>query len=293
MQFIKSTALYTAIVIVLLLTQQCNNAEKEKQIDALKKENLELKRERTENEQKLYNLSEVINYVQANLDTIKQKEKIISTRANNDIENQPNAKERITEDITGIYNKLIDNRRKLAKLQSQIGKDASKNKELSQLIDRLNQQMDEKIIEIENLKTRLETMQGTIFNLEGLVDTLKSISSQQQAIISYQQEELNTVYYAYGTQKELRDNNVITKEGGVLGVGKTRKLKDNLNHQYFTKANKFELKQITLNAKKIRIVTPHPEDSYKIYGDKPIDSIVITNAMKFWKNSQYLVIEIK
>ena len=293
MQFIKSTALYTAIVIVLLLTQQCNNAEKEKQIDALKKENLELKRERTENEQKLYNLSEVINYVQANLDTIKQKEKIISTRANNDIENQPNAKERITEDITGIYNKLIDNRRKLAKLQSQIGKDASKNKELSQLIDRLNQQMDEKIIEIENLKTRLETMQGTIFNLEGLVDTLKSISSQQQAIISYQQEELNTVYYAYGTQKELRDNNVITKEGGVLGVGKARKLKDNLNHQYFTKANKFELKQITLNAKKIRIVTPHPEDSYKIYGDKPIDSIVITNAMKFWKNSQYLVIEIK
>lgn len=293
MQFIKSTALYTALAIVLLLTQQCNNAEKEKQLEALKKENIELKRERTENEQKLYNLSEVINYVQANLDTIKQKEKIISTRANNDIENQPDAKELITEDIAGIYNKLIDNRRKLAKLQSQIGKDASKNKELSQLIDRLNQQMDEKIIEIENLKTRLETMQGTIFNLEGLVDTLKNISSQQQAIISYQQEELNTVYYAYGTQKELRDNNVITKEGGVLGVGKTRKLKDNLNHQYFTKAHKFELKQITLNAKKIRIVTPHPEDSYKIYGDKPVDSLVITNPVKFWKNTQYLVIEIK
>lgn len=293
MQFIKTALLFSMIAIMSLSIQQCNNAENAKQIEALKNENLALKRERATTEENLYNLTEVINFVQANLDTIKQKEQIISTTTQNDIENQPNAKERIREDITSIYSKLIDNRRKLSKYQSLLGKDASKNKELSQLIDRLNQQMDVKIIEIENLKTQLETMQGSIFNLRGLVDTLKNISNQQQAIITYQQEELNTVYYAYGTQKELRDNNVITKEGGVLGVGKSRKLKDDLNQKYFTAVNKFELKTITLNAKKLRIITPHPEDSYILHGDKPIESIKITDPVKFWANSQYLVIEIK
>jgi TolA-binding protein len=153
--------------------------------------------------------------------------------------------------------------------------------------------MDDKIIEIETLRNRLESMQGHIVNLQGLVDTLQNLRKQQQNIIAYQQKEMNTVYYAYGTQKELKDNNVITKEGGILGIGKARKLNDNLNQDYFTEVGKFELKTITLNARKVRIVTPHPEGSYKLHGDKPVDSIEITNPQKFWSNTQYLVIEIK
>lgn len=293
MQFNKLILTLSIIAGTMLLITQCSNTEQAKKIEKLKNENLQLKRERATTEENLHNLTDVINFVQANLDTIKLQEQIISTKAQNEFENLPHAKERIAEDITSIYSKLIDNRRKLSQLQSKIGNNLTKNKNLQQLLQRLNQQMDEKIIEIDNLRSRLEDMQGTIINLEGLLDTLKSISSQQRAIIAYQQEEINTVYYAYGTQKELRENNVITKEGGVLGVGKTRKLKDDLNQQYFTAANKFELKTITLNAKKIRIVTPHPEDSYILHGEKPIESIKITNPVQFWANSQYLVIEIK
>lgn len=284
------------LLIALLIgisIQSCDNSEQKAKIKELKKENLELKQERVETEDNLYQLSKTINFIQANLDTIKQQEQIISTIASNDLENQPSAKEQISEDITSIYNKLIANRRKLSRLQQSLSNNASKNKDLKAIIDRLNEQMDEKIIQIENLRSQLEKMQGKITNLEGLVDTLNSLRKQQQAIIAYQQKEINTVYYAYGTSKELKENSVITKEGGLLGIGKTRKLKDNLNKAYFTEAQKFELKTITLNARKMRIVTPHPEGSYKVYGKKPVDSIEITNPAKFWSNTQYLVIEIK
>lgn len=289
----STTIVYLLVVAILPFFTGCQNPQQDKKIEQLKEENRQLKRERAQKEQNLYNLSETINFIEANLDTIKRQEKIISTVAMNDIENQSAAKEKIAQDITTIYNKLIQNRRKLSKLQRSMTNSGQQNESLKKMIDRMNDQMEEKIMEIENLRTNLEKMQGKITNLEGLVDTLQSLRQQQQAIISYQQQEMNTVYYAYGTSKELKQNNVITKEGGLLGIGKTRKLKDDLNKDYFTEVNKFELKTITLNARKIRIVTPHPTDSYKVYGKKPVDSLQITNPAKFWSNSQYLVIEIK
>ncbi|PLX21851.1 MAG: hypothetical protein C0599_07425 [Salinivirgaceae bacterium] len=292
----KSIILNTTFIfstLSVLFFSACTSSTQNGEIEKLKAENLELKRERAEAHTNLHELTSTINFIQANLDTIKLQEQIISTVARTDIENQPDAKDQIKNDISSIYNKLIANRRKLTKLNNQLKHNSNQNTDLKQLIERMNKQMDDKIIEIEHLRSQLERMQGKIFSLEGLVDTLNSLRKQQEAIIAYQQEEMNTVYYAYGTQKELREANVITKEGGLLGIGKARKLKDDLNKDYFTAVNKFEFKTITLKAKKIRIVTPHPADSYKIHGEKPIDSLEIIDPIKFWSNSQFLVIEIK
>jgi chromosome segregation ATPase len=292
----NKTALKIAIALFLsssLVLTGCLGSSKKSEVEKLKQENLELKRERAEAHANMHELTSTINFIQANLDTIKQHEQIISTIARSDIENQPSAKDQIANDISSIYNKLIANRRKLTKLNNQIKNNGNQNNDLKQLVERLNKQMDEKIIEIEHLRNQLERMQGKITSLKGLVDTLNSLRRQQEAIIAYQQEEMNTVFYAYGTQKELREANVITKEGGVLGMGKARKLKDDLNKDYFTEVNKYKLKSITLNAKKVRIVTPHPEGSYKLHGEKPVDSIEIVDPVKFWSNSQFLVIEIK
>jgi hypothetical protein len=44
--------------------------------------------------------------------------------------------------------------------------------------------------------------------------------------------------------------------------------------------------------KKVDIITTHPSQSYKIYGEKSVDSLVIINAKEFWSASKYLVIVI-
>ena len=281
------------IIQIILFVLSCNNSNQEAKIAQLKKENLELKNEKSQNQETLYVFSETINQIQANLDTIKEKEHIINTIAQSDVEKQQNSKKQIIDDITIIYNKLIENRKSLQKLQRKTSNENQDNKNLRQIISRLNKQMNNKIIEIEHLRSQLENMQVEITNLKSLIDTLNNLSKQQKQIISYQTEELNTVYYTFGTSKELKNNGIISKKGGFLGFGRTKKLKGNLNKEYFTKINKYKLKIIPLHVRKARLITSHPDSSYTFIKHKQIDSLKILDTNKFWENSKYLVIETK
>jgi hypothetical protein len=101
---------------------------------------------------------------------------------------------------------------------------------------------------------------------------------------------MNSVYYAFGTSKELKEKNVITKEGGFIGMGKSTKLKDDFNKEYFTKVNASQTTSIDIRAKKAKIITSHPSSSYKLIGEKSVEKIEITNTEDFWSNSKYLVI---
>ena len=47
--------------------------------------------------------------------------------------------------------------------------------------------------------------------------------------------------------KELKENNVITKEGGIIGLGKTTKLSSDFNKEYFTKINIEKTTSINFN----------------------------------------------
>ncbi|HCT70119.1 MAG TPA: hypothetical protein DF409_02750, partial [Bacteroidales bacterium] len=68
--------------------------------------------------------------------------------------------------------------------------------------------------------------------------------------ISEQTEELNTAYYVIGTKKELRDQNIITMEGGFAGIGRNKKMKEDFNQDYFTRVDITQLKSIPVLRKK-------------------------------------------
>lgn len=59
---------------------------------------------------------------------------------------------------------------------------------------------------------------------------------QKTQVIENQTVELNKAFYAMGTVKELTDNNVLEKSGGVLGMGRTLKMKD-FNRDYFSEVD--------------------------------------------------------
>ena len=88
------------------------------------------------------------------------------------------------------------------------------------------------------------------------------------------------------------EKNVISKEGGFIGLGKTTKVKDDFNKDYFTKINIESTTTINIGAKRAKILSSHPHDSYKLVGEKPVEKIEITNAEEFWSASKYLVIVI-
>ena len=79
---------------------------------------------------------------------------------------------------------------------------------------------------------------------------------------------------------------MVTNEGLFKGL----KIGDNFDKNYFTKIDLREVTSIKLNVKSLRILSAHPENSYKlIQNDNTIESIEITDPEKFWERSKFLV----
>ena len=79
----------------------------------------------------------------------------------------------------------------------------------------------------------------------------------------------------------------ILKSGDVLR-------ETNANLDYFTKADMRELTTVNTYAKKAKLLTTHPSDSYKLEKDANKQYVLtITDANKFWSVSRYLVIQVR
>lgn len=235
---------------------------------------------------------ESFNAIQANLDSIKRAEMIITRTATGQEGTQPDAKEQINRDINMIYEMLQQNKKTIADLRSKLKKSNANVTALEEMINRMTRQIEEKDVEIAELRDKLEQMNIQIDILSSNVESLTAESRAKSKVISEQTGELNTAYYVIGTKKELRANNIITMEGGFAGIGRNKKIKEDFNQDYFTRVDITHLTSIPVLHKKATIVTSHPSQSYTIFGDKRVDSIVIRNPKEFWSASKYLVIVI-
>lgn len=241
------------------------------------------------------NIAEFIaafNEIQDNLSEIKNKQNLISGNGKNP-EKVKNSKDQIIEDIQTINELMEKNKDKLASLQSKLrkseeraGQSDAKVAELEKFIAHLNDQMAAQVVEIDQLKMELEKMNLQMTDLNQKYQSTVAESKQKTNL-------LNTAWYAIGTTKELIAKGVITKEGGIIGIGKSKKLSENLNKEYFTKIDITEKKTIPISAKKAKLLSNHPAGSYVIAGDKVADKLVINNVEEFWSSSKYLVILIE
>jgi len=239
------------------------------------------------------------NDIQDNLDSIKRKEMIITEQTELKTELQKKAKDQINEDVNTIYQLLLDTRSKLDDVRKKLGKSNFKVEELEKMVNHLTQQLEEKDREIAALKEELENMNIEITALTMDVGNLKQQNAEKETLIKDQEgvindkiTELNTAYYVVGTKKDLKDNNIITAEGGFIGIGKNKKLKQDFNDKFFTKIDITKTTQIPIPGKKPKIITNHPTESYKISGEGDSAILEIINANSFWKSSKYLVVVI-
>ncbi len=238
-----------------------------------------------------------MNEIQMNLDSIKAIEKIVSVQTAPGTELKAGAKKRITEDIAQINDLLQKNKDLVKSLQNKYRASNAKIKELEKMIESLNNQMGDKETEIASLKAELENLHINVADLNQKIEVItaeseKAITEKTQTI-EEQTIAMNTAYYAFGSKKELEEKNVIEKEGGVLGLGSTIKLKKDFNRDYFMKIDIREFNQLTLNSKKAKVITNHPATAYHFTGVKTVESLVIDKPEEFWKASKYLLIVVE
>ena len=230
-----------------------------------------------------------LNDIQSNLDNIKAREKILTVQGQN--ESKPG--NTAVQDIKAIDNLIIKNNREIAALHLRMKKMNGKNEELETMVARMTAEIAQQDTEIAVLKNSLARSNESYNEVTRQFNDSITVIKNQNARIQNMTTVMNTVYYAVGTERELKKKRVITTTGGFIGLGQNSELTPDNNTAYFTKTDLTKLNVIPLNAKFRKLLTTHPAESYKITGNKVVDSLVITDKPAFWSEDKYLVIAVR
>ena len=220
--------------------------------------------------------------IQANLEVIHLKNNEIKIKSENPAASEQD-KQWIIQEIKHINFLREENGKKVNSLNNELKKSGLKIKELENMIERLIKEMESKDNEIAILQSEIEsktTEYSTIFDAY----------LTQAVIVGELTDRINTGYYTYGKERELRDNQVIEKQKGFIGIGKKTKLLNNFNEAYFEKIDISMTKEILVEGIKIRFITDHPSASYKVQIVGNNSKILITNPKEFWRVTKYLVV---
>ena len=299
---------YLSLVILAPLFLLSCNQNKIKQLEA---ENQELRQEKTVQDSLLTDFMETFNAFETNLAEIRERESLVSVNANNP-EFRTEGKERVIEDMSLINDLLDRNRAIIDSLEQKVAANEGSLGEFRRMVTRLKQQLAEKDGEVATLKDQLVAMNFEVESLNRRVDTLdrsnrnlarlsetqsQELAMQeeqlriQEELMARQQREMQTAYFVTGSARDLKEKNVLTREGGFIGIGGVKKLKDDFAQDPFTQIDITEIRTIPIDTKKAQIITQHPSDSYVLNeDDKRIQTLEITDPERFWSSSKYLVV---
>lgn len=236
----------------------------------------------------------LVNEISQGMDQIKALENILTVNSAVNGET-PSQREQIQSDIAAIQKALQERREKLAELEKKLNSSTLTNNNLRNTIATLRNQIDSQASEIETLKGSLTEAHTRIGELNTAVDSLNTtVTTVTEQKDKAEQEsvdlanELNTCYYAVGSKKELKDNDII--ETGFLR--KTKIMEGDFDRNFFTTADKRTLTTIPLHSNKAKVLTNQPESSYVLEDQGGQKVIRITNPDSFWSLSNYLVVQI-
>jgi DNA repair exonuclease SbcCD ATPase subunit len=255
-----------------------NEKELEEKIAALQKEN--------EEKDALINESlEFFSEIQNNLESIELKKDEIRIRST-DKELSAEDKEWILEQINHINYLRQENLKKIDALNKKIRSKDLKIKELDKMIQDLAQNIRDK-------DDQITILQADLSSLDKAYSKLFDAYQEKAELVEELTEELNTVYYTYGTEDELVKNQVIERKNGFIGIGKKINLVDNFNEKYFARIDLSEEKEIFVEGSDIKIITDHPSRSYTLVPSGKNTKIRINQPREFWKVSNYLVVVVE
>jgi hypothetical protein len=265
------------IIIDSLKTQLSSNVEVLKSLEYEKVNN-----DSIVNQYALY-----IERIKENINEINKQESIINNAKNNP--------DFITLETTDVINaikilsiKLQENESMIEELSNAVILEKDKNSQFASSVTQLSEQIAKSNREVYFLKEELNSINASfesVFNKY----TLQNIK------INDLNQKLNQVAFAIGTKTELLNNGVLTKSGGLIGIVKSRKLNNDLNTDYFTYTSRVGFRKLILGFKSVKLITSHPTGSFKLHNSskEKIDSLEILDSDVFWRNSKFLVVEVK
>lgn len=240
----------------------------------------------------------LVNDISDGMAQIKDMEKIIATPGGLGGESA-SRKEQVKNDMIAIQQALQQRRQRLEELEAKLAASNTNNATLTKTIKTLKEQMAQQQSEIASLTSQLEAanikiteLDNTINNLNSTVDSLNTgiaqVKEDADAEVKRAEAEANKCYYAIGTNKELKERDILSKKF----LGRTKVMQGDFDASYFTAADRRTLSEIPTHSKKAKIMTSQPKDSYTIVEEGGQAVVKITNPAKFWQLGNFLVIQV-
>lgn len=280
--------LFISLVIATGLFTSCvKNSSEYKSLQA-EKDSLALLSAQQTNE--LDEILSILNEVEENFKEIKTAENYISTQATTG-ERTQSVRERVKSNMQFISETLEKNRQQITELENKLKNSGAQSSQLQKTVANLKTQLEEKTEALAILQDELQRknyeiskLSENVASLSKNVGDLEAQTQEQLQTIKKQWTELNTVYYCFGTSKELKEQNILT--GGKVG--------DNFNRAYFTKIPDLnQFLTLPLYAKKGKLLSNHPAGSYEFTKDENGKAVLnILDPANFWSLTKYLVVQV-
>lgn len=190
--------------------------------------------------------------------------------------------------LTTFRELLEKNKERMKQLESNL---AGRDKELAKmgrLVKFLNAELAAKERRIDELEQQLNTANADIAMLQAQLGSANSAMDELKEEKTSIERSNYTAYYVAGTAKEL-------KEAGIISGGFLKKKKvnfDNLDPTLFERIDVRTTTQLTIEAKKVKVLSGAPSDSYTITRDGDFCVLTILDVERFWSVTRFLVLQL-
>jgi uncharacterized coiled-coil protein SlyX len=294
-QFMKRISLLFAVLMAL--SWGCNTRvdELEKQNTDLQSSNHQLTQDLSERDAYVDNITQSINDVYNNLESVQAKERSI-LKETNEMEGRKLSKEemrtKLLDKVGVIKTSLNENQKTVADLQHKVSSFKTQYAGLKKMVANLKTTIDEREKSIADLSQKLQGLESDVAMKEKTINEKDVVITDQTNTINVQHTQITTAYYVAGTRSELEKKGILKDEGGFLWglLGSTSTLANGFDEKYFKPIDKTSDMTIQVKGKIDEIIPKRSETTFKkaeVGNDESM--LTIADPNYFWQD-KYLVI---
>lgn len=286
-------SLVTLAALIAVGTSSCDGkgsyTKLQKSYDSLVVQN-------TRSQQELENVLSLIMDVENELSKVSTAEnKLRIGRANGEL--NENERQQLLDDVRTLTESLEKNKEELAQKMTELKRKDINLSALNRKISQLQQQIVQKENIIAQMSVALASKDSLISRQGERISDLSETSSLQETTIALQDKtieeqdrQLHAAYYCFGTNTELKNQNIISG-GGLFSRAKV--LPEGYNKDYMIRIDRRDVTEIPLFAPKAKVLTEHPSSSYELIKDGNKNLILkIKDIDAFWQHTKNLVVEV-
>ncbi len=238
--------------------------------------------------------------IQASLDSIRRLERMMPESGESESRLSGNQRNQIVNDIISINSLLEENQELIASMKRRLSTSNVQSTKLQAMIEDLEEQSNElqqnlqaRDTEVGELSQMVKEQRENIDMLQQQVTEATEYSALQMDTLNMRTTALNRAYYTVGSISELKDEGIVERQGGILGIGSTPVLRSDFAREQFTPVDIREIEFIPLESKKAELISVHPGESYRISGDNQADTLFIEDPNLFWTATKFLIVAVR